>query len=152
MRTWRIAEEDVALDRSCEGARKSGGHWHEEGCAALYTAMTAEMAVLEKFVHLDGDEPGLVLVAVDLPDDPELGMDVSREELPEGWDDLDDGGSATRFGTAFLQKCHHLYMRVPSVIVGEGVNLVINPAHHAYDRVKLSIARTFSFDPRMFKR
>ena len=118
MRTWRIAVEDVALDRSCEGARKSGGHWHEEGCAALYTAMTAEMAVLEKFVHLDGNEPGLVLVAVDLPDDPELGMIVSREELPEGWDDLDDGGSATRFGTAFLQKCHHLYMRVPSVIVG----------------------------------
>ncbi len=46
--------------------------------------MTAEMAVLEKFVHLDGNEPGLVLVAVDLPDDPELGIDVSREELPEG--------------------------------------------------------------------
>lgn len=152
MRTWRIAEEDVALDRSCEGARKSGGHWHEEGRAALYTAMTAEMAVLEKFVHLDGNEPGLVLVALDLPDDPELGMIVSREELPEGWDDLDDGGSATRFGTAFLQKCHHLYMRVPSVIVGEGVNLVINPEHPAYADVKLSIARSFSFDPRMFNR
>jgi RES domain-containing protein len=43
-------------------------------------------------------------------------------------------------------------MRVPSVIVGEGVNLVINPAHHAYEQVKLSIARSFSFDPRMFKR
>ncbi|BDT60219.1 hypothetical protein MasN3_37130 [Massilia varians] len=152
MRTWRIAEEDVALDRSCEGARKSGGHWHEEGCAALYTAMTAELAALEKFVHLDGDEPGLVLVAVDLPDDPELGMIVSREELPEGWDDLDDGGSATRFGTAFLQKCHHLYLRVPSVSVGEGVNLVINPEHPAYADVKLSIAKLFSFDPRMFKR
>jgi RES domain-containing protein len=152
MRTWRIAEEDVALDRSCEGARKSGGHWHEEGCAALYTAMTVEMAVLEKFVHTEGDEQGLVLVAVDLPDDPELGVDVAREELPDGWDDLDDGGSATEFGTAFLQKCHHLYMRVPSVIVGEGVNLVINPEHPAYADVKLSIARSFSFDPRMFNR
>lgn len=77
MRTWRIAEEDVALDRSCEGARKSGGHWHNEGCPALYTAMTAEMAVLEKFVHTDSDQRDLV-------------------------------------------KCHHLYMRVPSVIVGGG--------------------------------
>ncbi|KFI06725.1 RES family NAD+ phosphorylase [Massilia sp. BSC265] len=151
MRTWRIADEDVALDRSCEGARKSGGHWHAEGCPALYSAMTAELAVLEKFVHSEGDEEGLVLVAVDLPDDPELGMDVSREELPEGWDDLDDGGSATEFGTSFLQKCHHLYMRVPSVIVGEGVNLVINPEHPAYEDVTLSIVRTFSFDPRMIK-
>lgn len=152
MRTWRIAVEDVALDRSCEGARKSGGHWHAEGCPALYAAMTVELAVLEKFVHTEGQDESLVLVAVDLPDDPELGVDVAREELPEGWDDLDDGGSATEFGTRFLEKCHHLYMRVPSVIVGEGVNLIINPEHPAYADVKLSIARSFSFDPRMFKR
>jgi RES domain-containing protein len=41
MRTWRIAEEDVALERSCEGARRSGGHRHSQGCAALCTAMKA---------------------------------------------------------------------------------------------------------------
>ncbi|XYJ11980.1 RES family NAD+ phosphorylase [Telluria sp. B2] len=121
----------------------------QRGPAALYAAMTVELAVLEKFVHTEEiDEEPLVLVAIDLPDDPELGLDVKAEDLPEGWDSLDDGGSAT----AFLKKREHLYMRVPSVIVGEGVNVVINPAHHAYDRVKLSIARTFSFDPRMFKR
>lgn len=152
MRTWRIAVEDAALDRSCEGARKKGGHWHAEGCAALYSATTVELAVLEKFVHATGEDESLVLVAVDLPDDPELGLDVAREALPEGWDDLDDGGSATAFGTAFLEKCHHLYMRVPSVIVGEGVNLIINPEHPAFDDVALSIVRSFRFDPRMFGR
>jgi RES domain-containing protein len=152
MRTWRIAVEDVALDGGGGGARKRGGPGHGVGWPALYSAMTVELAVLEKFVHTDGPEESLVLVAVDLPDDPELGIDVAREELPEGWDALDDGGSATEFGTAFLQKCHHLYMRVPSVIVGEGVNLVINPEHPAYADVKLSIARPYSFDPRMFNR
>ncbi|MFC0253567.1 RES family NAD+ phosphorylase [Massilia consociata] len=152
MRTWRIANEDVALDRNCEGARKSGGHWHMEGCPALYSAMTPELAVLEKFVHTEGDDPTLVLVAVDVPDDPELGIDIPADRLPNGWDDLEDGGSATAFGTNFLKDCKHLYMRVPSVIVGEGLNLVINPAHPAYERVKLSIVRSFSFDPRMFNR
>lgn len=141
----------MALDRSCAGARKSGGHWHAEGCAALYSAMTAELAVLEKFVHADDDEDALVLVAVDLPDDPELGVQVGRDELPEGWDDPKGGGAAL-FGTAFLEKCHHLYMCVPSVVVGEGVNLVINPEHPAYDDVRLSIVRSFSFDPRMRNR
>ncbi len=153
MRTWRIAIEKAALDRTCAGARESGGHWHSEGVPALYAAMTVELAVLEKFVHTEEvDEEPLVLVAIDLPDDPELGLDVAAEDLPAGWDALEDGGSATAFGTAFLKRRDHLYMRVPSVIVAEGVNLVINPAHHAYDRLKLSIARTFSFDPRMFKR
>jgi len=153
MRAWRIAIEKAALDRECKGARESGGHWHSEGQPALYAAMTVGLAVLEKFVHTEEvDEEPLVLVAIDLPDDPALRLDVSAEDLPEGWDALDDGGSATAFGTAFLKKRDYLYMCVPSVIVGEGVNLVINPAHHAYEEVKLSIARTFSFDPRMFKR
>ena len=153
MRTWRIAIEKAALDRDCKGAREAGGHWHSEGQPALYAAMTVELAVLEKFVHTEEiDEAPLVLVAVDLPDDPALGLDVARQDLPQGWDSLDDGGSATAFGTAFLKRRDYLYMRVPSVIVGDGVNLVINPAHHAYEQVKLSVARTFSFDPRMFKR
>jgi RES domain-containing protein len=152
MRTYRIAQRAVALDRSCEGARKNGGHWHAEGCPALYAAMTVELAVLETFVHTKEDDESLVLVAVDLPSKPGLGIDVARSELPQGWDDLDDGGSATEFGTAFLQQRQHLYMRVPSVIVGEGVNLVINPLHPAYEHVQLSIARTFRFDPRMFGR
>ncbi len=43
-------------------------------------------------------------------------------------------------------------MRVPSVIVGESVNLIINPEHPAYADVKLSIARPFRFDPRMANR
>ena len=153
MRTWRIAIEKAALDRECKGARESGGHWHSEGQPALYAAMTVELAVLEKFVHTEEiDEQPLVLVAIDLPDDPGLGLDVKAEDLPEGWDALEDGGSATAFGTAFLKKREYLYMRVPSVIVGEGVNFVINPAHHAYEGVKLSVARSFRFDPRMFKR
>jgi RES domain-containing protein len=151
MRTWRIAIEEAALDRSCKGARENGGHWHQPGMAALYTASTVELSVLEKFVHTDEGEPPLVLVAIDLPDDPALGMEVSLADLPDGWDDTDDGGSAARFGTRFLKKASHLYLRVPSVIIPEASNLVINPAHPAYNQVQLKIARPFRFDPRMFK-
>jgi RES domain-containing protein len=43
-------------------------------------------------------------------------------------------------------------MQVPSTIIREATNFVINPAHPAYQQVKLEIVRTFSFDPRMFKR
>lgn len=153
MRSWRIAIEQAALDRECKGARETGGHWHNEGVPALYGAATVELAVLEKFVHTEEvDEEPLVLVAIDLLEDPSLGLDVTAEELPQGWDALEDGGSAAAFGTAFLKKRAFLYMRMPSVIVGEGINLVINPAHHAYEGVELSVARSFRFDPRMFKR
>jgi RES domain-containing protein len=150
MRTWRITYEDVALDRSCEGARKSGGHWHRKGTAALYTALCVELAVLEKFVHTKSPEDGLVLVAADLPDDPSLEWRYDPADLPDDWSSPEDGGGATEWGERFLRGRSHLYMRVPSTIVGEGVNLVINPEHPAYKDVALSIVRSFSFDPRMF--
>ncbi len=151
MRTWRIANEAVALDRNCEGARKSGGHWHEEGIPALYAAMTVELAVLEKLVHCERDEPDLVLVAIDLPDEPALGLDMHPDMLPKGWDDIEDAGSAAAFGTVFLKRCSHLYLRVPSVVVREGWNLIVNPLHPAYAQVRLGIARPFGFDPRLFR-
>lgn len=152
MRSWRIAIEEAALDRSCEGAKKSGGHWHHPGVGALYTATTAELGVLERFVHAEGAEESLVLVAIDVPDAPELGWEVPDQLLPRGWDELPSSVGAAAFGTAFLERCSHLYMKVPSTIVREGTNLVINPAHPAFDEVKLSIVRSFSYDPRMFKR
>jgi RES domain-containing protein len=150
MRCWRIAIKEAALDRSCEGAKKSGGHWHCPGVAALYGAQTVELAVLEKFVHCKENEDGLVLVAIDLPDDAALGLDVALEELPPGWDKLPSSDSAAQFGTEFLKANTYLYMRVPSTLVHEGTNLVINPLHPDYQRVRLGIVRSFSFDPRMF--
>ena len=152
MRSWRIAIEEAALDRRCEGARESGGHWHRPGLPALYSAMTVELAVLEKFVHAEKDEPPLVLVVIDLPDDPDLGIDIPVSSLPPGWNDPDNAEAAADFGTRFLKSRTHLYMRVPSVIVHEGVNLVINPLHAAYSQLKLQVARSFRFDPRMFSR
>ena len=150
MRSWRIAIEEAALDRSCEGAKKSGGHWHRPGYPALYAASTAELCVLEKFVHhSEEDDPSLVLVAIDLPDDPELGWEP--DELPDGWDEMPASRAAAEFGTRFLEKRSHLYMRVPSTIIREATNLVINPLHPAYEQVRLQVVRPFSFDPRLFK-
>ncbi|GAB3442880.1 hypothetical protein GCM10027320_33740 [Massilia solisilvae] len=108
--------------------------------------------MLEKFVHADEGEQNLVLVAIDLSDDPSFGLDVPVHKLPPGWNTLPNSPLAAEFGTHFLQSASHLYMRVPSVIVHEGTNLVINPLHPAYDRVRLEVVRPFSFDPRMFKR
>jgi RES domain-containing protein len=152
MRTWRIAVKEYALDRSCEASAECGGHWHKPGMAALYTASTAELAVLEKFVHVDGEEPSLVLVAIDLPDDPSHCRIVDVDELPDGWDEIPASEKAAAFGTRFLKEREHLYMQVPSTIIREASNFVINPAHPAYQHVRLGIVRTFSFDPRMFKR
>lgn len=154
MKTWRISIEEAALDRTCTGAREKGGHWNEVGTPAMYAGATVELCALEKFVHIDGEEPDakLVLVSIELPDDPMLCRSVGLTDLPERWDDLPVSDSARHFGTRFLQAGQHLFMCVPSVIIPEACNFVINPDHPAFGEVRLQIVRPFAFDPRMFKR
>jgi RES domain-containing protein len=154
MKSWKIATEEAALDRSGNGAKKEGGHWNSVGTPALYSGATVELCALEKWVHIDEEDPDakLVLVSIELPDDPALCRRVGVEELPKGWDDVPVSTVAREFGTRFLKNGEQLYMCVPSVIVHEACNFVINPAHAACDEMKLEIVRSFSFDPRMFKR
>lgn len=154
MRSWKIAIREAALDRSGKGAKDNGGHWNSVGTAALYAGATVELCALEKWVHIDDDgiDADLVLVSIELPEGPGLCRQVRPEELPHGWDDVPVSVHAQKFGTRFLEACEQLYMCVPSVIIPEACNYVINPEHPAYGQVKLEIARDFCFDPRMFKR
>ena len=152
MRSWRIAVEDAALDKTCTTAAANGGHWNAVGVPCMYTGITVELCALEKFVHLNGDADKLVLVAVDVPDDPELGYEAGLDTLPSDWCDMPASPGAEAFGTRFLQANSHLWLRVPSTIIPESRNLIINPRHPAYGEVRLRIVRPFAFDPRMFKR
>lgn len=150
-RFWRITKKRHALDKSCEGNRISGGRWNKRGFGALYAAETIELAALEKFVHTAGITPAdLVLAAVDVPDDESLIRWVGIGDLPAGWDGLPASDAAQEFGSEWLKSAVELVLLVPSVIVPESMNAVINPLHRRYAEVLLTIIRDFQFDPRMF--
>lgn len=150
-RYWRIAKRRYALDKSCEGNRLVGGRWNKPGYGALYAAETIELASLEKFVHTAGIAPSdLALVAVDVPDEPGLIHRVEPNQLPAGWNGLPASDAAQDFGNWWLAKATELVLLVPSVIVPESRNAMINPLHPRYADVALSVIRDFQFDPRMY--
>ena len=116
----------------------------------MYAGSTIEMCALEKFVHLAGaNHPPLVLVAIDVPD--ALSISPALADLPKDWADLPASNSAQEFGRRWLQSNSNLVMLVPSAIIPESTNALINPAHPAYANVELAIVRDFTFDARMFK-
>lgn len=118
----------------------------------MYAGTTIEICALEKFVHLAGSaHPPLVLVSVDVPDDAALFVQPSLAELPEDWSDLPAPAATQEFGRRWLESASQLVMLVPSAIIPESTNAVINPVHPAYRNVTLKIAREFAFDARMFK-
>jgi RES domain-containing protein len=148
---WRIARRPHALDRVGTGARLAGGRWNRPGTGVIYTGATIAIAALERFVHLGGVvPPDLVLVRVDLPgacsaERPAL------SELPGDWDRVPPGPGSMDFGTAWAEARRSLVLYMPSIVLREEENAVINPAHPEFRDVRMTIAREFSYDPRMYQ-
>ena len=151
MRLWRIVQRKYALDKRCIGTIQFGGRWNSVGVPALYSSVSISLSALEKFVHL-GFRPlqPLVLVAVDLPDCASI-FTPKPEDLPVGWNTLPTSDAAQAFGGKWLNAMTELAVQVPSVLVPEECNVVLNARHAMYRRVRLSITREFHYDRRFFK-
>lgn len=107
----------------------------------LYTAANPSLAVLEVLVHLDLP-PELIpndyrLLSIETPDDAPTQL---LEALP-------DNTVAT--GDAFLEFGQALTLRVPSLVVPQEINTLINPRHAAFAEVRLIKNEAFQFDPRL---
>jgi RES domain-containing protein len=151
VRLWRIAQRKHALDKLCAGTALYGGRWNPVGMPALYGGTSIAIASLEKLVHVGATPlPPLLLVAIDIPDDTAI-YDPGIAGLPAGWDAMPTSAAAQAFGGAWLAKGTELAMKVPSAIVPEEANVILNPHHPDYAKVVLSIVRPFTFDARLFK-
>ena len=150
MQAWRIAKRQHALDRQGTGARLAGGRWNSPDVAAIYAGLTPEIAALEKLVHIGDSLPAdLVLVELELPDDQKLYQYYMLNDLPPGWDDLPSSTVATQLGDRFLFDGVHLGLIIPSSVMPESNNIVLNPNHAAFSGVTMVILRSFEFDSRL---
>jgi RES domain-containing protein len=152
LRLWRIATRKWALDTACEGARLYGGRWNPVAWPAMYAGTSIEICALEKFVHLGGAaHPPLVLVSIDVPDDEKLAYGPPLAALPPDWAALPTPASTQEFGRRWLESARGLLMFVPSAVIPEAGNALVNPRHPGYRDIRLAIVRDFAFDARMFK-
>ena len=150
MHAWRIAKSLFALDRTGSGAQQYGGRWNRPGIAVIYAGMSPEISAMEKLVHTGDLLPAdLVLVRFDLPEDTGLYYRCSSVDLPVGWDARPGSTAAADFGTAFVDAGVYLGMIVPSAVMPEAENMIINPNHSAFAKVEMAIIRPFEFDSRL---
>ena len=151
MKVWRIAQTKYAMDRACVGTSMYGGRWNPIGMPALYCGSTIAICTLEKFVHIAaGILPPQSLVAIDVPDDCAV-FTPDIATLPIGWDAMPTSTTAQAFGQQWLSNRTHVGMRVPSTIVYEETNIILNPLHPDFARVTLTEIRPFTFDARLYK-
>lgn len=153
---WRIAVDApqyTANDLTGAGAKATGGRWNRKGRAVLYTSTTAALACLETVVHSKmGSLPmNRYLVRIDLPSDAwSARVEHTAQSLPVGWDALPEGKVSLDLGDAWLAAGEAPVMVVPSVIVPEERNVLINPEHPLCHASKAQKLRKWVYDPRLF--
>ena len=149
MRAWRIAKARFALDRSGAGGLADGGRWHAQGTPVIYAGLSVEICAMEKLAHTGTFLPvDLMLVSLTLPDNAALYETADIEALA-GWEATPPGPASVDFGTDFLRSARALGLIVPSVIVPEARNLILNPLHSRFADVQLAMERPFVFDQRL---
>ncbi|HEY8226028.1 MAG TPA: RES domain-containing protein [Pyrinomonadaceae bacterium] len=152
MFAWRLtrkAHADKPLDG--EGARRYGGRWNHPGTAVVYTSESLSLAVLEYLVNLS---------IIDLPDDLvsiqfEFSETLSRSEvrvkdLPATWRTYPAVEELKDIGDEWVRLTRTAILVVPSAVIPNERNYVINAAHPESQEIVVIAAEPFALDPRLY--
>lgn len=152
---WRIAKHTAeyrADDLTGGGAKITGGRWNSKGNAVVYAASSISLATLETLAHL-GDDIAIrnaFLVSVDIPASTwRLREIVDVRMLEPTWLAEPPGSTTISYGDTWLATVRAPLLLVPSVIVPEEHNVLINPHHPANKRLAATVFRQFIYDPRL---
>ena len=152
---WRIAKHTKAYrahDLSGGGAKASGGRWNSKGLPVVYTSQSIALATLETLAHL-GDTIAIrnaFLVRVDVPARVWANREyIDATDFDPTWLAEPPGLTTIGFGDEWLRGGTAPLLEVPSVIVPEEKNVLINPIHPLASKIRATVAQQFVYDPRL---
>lgn len=150
MNVYRIARTEYILDLSGYGAKLHGGRWNREGVAIVYTGGSISLCAWEYWVHLPNNvtlkEDAFSVATIQLPESPiEI---VTANELPVDWQLADE--PLFVITDQWIAKRSRLILQVPSAVIHQECNDLINPAHPDFTNVKVESVCSFEFDKRAF--
>lgn len=154
-RAWRIIRRKRLPDAfTGEGARIGGGRWNHVGTPVVYVSETLSLAALELFIHFTRKDiklsKSLVSIPVDIPKSLKI-TGVSVKDLNPDWRMSPPSNSTKDIGTEWAQKGVSSILRVPSAVIPDENNLVLNPKHADFKKIKIGKPQPFTLDERMWK-
>ena len=133
-----------------EGAKLYGGRWNSKGIKMVYASDSIALAALEKLVHIHRSDVlnHFVLCEASIKEDDLMELDPSA--LPDDWRNDPAPSSTALIGDSWIEEGSSLALSVPSTIVPEQRNILINPNHPAFlEMLDTVLVRPFDFDPRL---
>lgn len=149
-RVWRITRTvHTEHPLSGEGAARSGSRWNSRGVRIGYTSTSRPLAVLEMLVHVTRESvpEDVVLIPVDVP----AALITELDSPPKSWNALPWSEPGRRAGDKWALEKRSLALLVPSVVLPAERNLLINPLHPDFSKVKLHAPEVHALDRRLLR-
>lgn len=148
MKLWRISNY---ADLTGLGGLRYSGRWHSKGRPIIYTADHPAGALVESLVHFDLDNipERYQLITIDIDDGASIAV-IEPNKLPPNW--VAGAGISRSVGDAWLAAATSLLLRVPSAIIPDAWNVLINPGHPEATRMRIAKTEKVPLDGRLARR
>ncbi|MFT4095036.1 MAG: RES family NAD+ phosphorylase [Niabella sp.] len=146
---YRLVRSEYKSDLSGYSAFLYGGRWNNKGQYALYGAGHISLAVLEIVVNYDRSTallPAYHLIEIEVSD--EIVIEIDTAALKKNW--ASDTEYTQFIGDQFIQTQSGPTLKVPSAVIPEESNFLINPAHNDFKKMKVKNVRPYGLDNRLF--
>jgi RES domain-containing protein len=115
----------------------------------VYTSAHLSLAVLEVLVHADWSELEVPFEAVEIEIPDDSADEVTLSQLPSNWRLPEPNARLTEVGAQWCRSARSLVLRVPSAVVPQEHNLLLNPDHARFAEVAIRAHHEFRFDSRL---
>jgi RES domain-containing protein len=141
---WRVSRH---LDLNGRGGLVFAGRWHHAGTPVVYLAESPAGALLETCVHTSANDipPSFTLLKVVGPDLPYDEIEMAK--LDRAWPDRVE--ITREIGSAWMKRSNSALLRVPSALVPETVNYLLNPLHKDAGSLHIEKSFLYPFDARL---
>lgn len=153
IRAWRIVKTKyIASEPSREGARLYPGRWNNRGVPVIYAADSLALAVLEIVVNFDADSVEEHYSVFSMQFESDMVLSPSPEDLPENWDKTPIVSASRLFGDQWVKENKKAVLKVPSVVIPQEYNFVLNPKHPDFNSIHFGAPQPLKIDDRLHRK
>jgi RES domain-containing protein len=147
---YRLAIDKFAMDISGAGAKLNGGRWNPVGVDALYTSEYISLCMLEILARANKDTSpdSYTLISIEAPQSNVY--EIQLQKLKSNWQH--DVDYTQWIGAEFFRNNRSLILKVPSAIVPQEHNFLVNPLHTEFKKVKIVKTELLQLDERLLLR
>lgn len=146
MLVFRIAHKKYAQNLSVSGL---SGRWNSDGKLVLYTCENISLCLLENMIYRVGTGFNHDYKIMIIETAIESVEEINCKKLPKNWRDIQSYSELQKMGDFWYDQQKNLMLKVPSSLLPENYNIIINTTHLDFKNVKLVDVVDYEPDERL---